>query len=218
MPSAQASPPPSIKVAMHVRPPGADATSQVTSHATLPATLPGTLRAVLRPSRRSLATWVVAILAVAVGLLVALPTPRADTVIPVDQSSAIEKATAVPGFAVFVPEPLPSGWQPNSARFQTTKTGPELHIGYLAPDGGYVGLEEANPANSRRFVAMRSAGDVVQDLRTVDGQVWAHLGSDRKLQDSLVWYGPHSVVVVTGTTSIANLEQLAASLHVRPAS
>lgn len=201
MPSAQASPPPSVKVAMHVRPPGAEG---------------ATLREAMRPSRRSLAVWVVAILAVAIGLLVALPTPRADTVIPVDPSPAIEKATAVPGFAVFVPEPLPSGWQPNSVRFQQTKTGPELHIGYLAPDGGYVGLEEANPPNSWRFVTMRSAGNVFQDLRTISGQVWAHLGSDRKSQDSLVWYGPHSVVVVTGTTSVANLEQLAASLHVSP--
>ena len=203
MPSAQASPPPSVKVAMRVRPPGAD---------------DPTPRGALRPNRRSLAVWVIGILAVAIGLLVALPAPRADTVIPVDPSSAIEKATAVPGFAVFVPEPLPSGWQPNSVRFQQTKTGPELHIGYLAPDGGYVGLEEANPANSRRFVTTRSAGNVFQDLRTIDGQVWARVASDRKAQDSLVWYGPHSVVVVTGTTSVANLERLAASLHVRPAS
>ncbi|HET9188315.1 MAG TPA: hypothetical protein VFN80_10185, partial [Acidothermaceae bacterium] len=71
MPSAQASPPPSVKVAMHVRPPGAEG---------------ATLREAMRPSRRSLAVWVVAILAVAIGLLVALPTPRADTVIPVDPS------------------------------------------------------------------------------------------------------------------------------------
>ena len=199
MPGAQTSPPQPMKVALHVRPPGADA-------ATLPAAL--------RPSRRSLVVWAVAFLAVAIGLLVALPSPRADTVIPVDPSSAISQAAAVPGFKVYVPEPLPAGWQPNSARFQTTKGDPELHIGYLAPDGGYVGLEEANMPNSRQFVAMRSAGDVFRDVRTVDGQLWAHVQSDRKVQDSLVWYGPHAVVMVTGTTSVANLEQLAASLHV----
>jgi hypothetical protein len=147
-------------------------------------------------------------------LLIALPRPNADTVIPVDPSSAIEQAEAVPGFAVYLPEPLPAGWQPNSARFELTKDGPQLHIGYLAPDGGYVGLEEANLPNTWRFVTTRSAGNVFRDLRTIDGDVWAHVHSDRKVQDSLVWYGPNSVVMVTGTTSMANLEQLAASLHV----
>jgi hypothetical protein len=95
-----------------------------------------------------------------------------------------------------------------------TSDGPQLHIGYLAPDGGYVGLEEANLPNSWRFVTTRSAGNVFRDLRTIDGQVWAHLQSNRKSQDSLVWYGPNSVVMVTGTTSVPNLERLAASLHV----
>lgn len=198
MPSAPPTPPP-VKVSMHVRPPGAD-------EAPLPRSL--------RPSRRSLVVWAVAILAVAVGLLIALPTPRADKVIPVDPSSAIEQATAVPGFAVYLPEPLPQGWQPNSVRFQNTNAGPQLHIGYLAPDGGYAGLEEAHLANTRLFVAMRSAGNVFRDVRTINGQLWAHVQSDRKAQDSLVWYGPRSVVMVTGTTSVANLEKLAASLHV----
>jgi hypothetical protein len=77
-----------------------------------------------------------------------------------------------------------------------------------------VGLEEANLPNTWRFVTTRSAGNVFRDLRTIDGDVWAHVHSDRKVQDSLVWYGPNSVVMVTGTTSMANLEQLAASLHV----
>ncbi len=194
------------RVIIQVRPPGADRAD------------PATRRDLWRPNRRSLVTWGIAVLAIAIGLVLALPRPNAGTVIPVDPSAAIAQATAVPGFAVYVPEPLPSGWQPNSAGFRQTKDGPELHVGYLAPDGGYVGLEEANLPNSRRFVTLNSAGNVAVDLRTIDGQVWAHLQSNRKSQDSLVWYGPHSVVMVTGTTSLANLEELAASLHVRPAS
>jgi hypothetical protein len=157
-----------------------------------------------------------ATLAAAIGLLVALPTPRADTVIPVDPSAAISKAKSTPGFTVRLPQPLPAGWQPNSARFQLTKDGPQLHIGYLAPDGGYVGLEQADMRNVRRYVTVRSAGNVFADLRTINGQVWVHLTSDRKAQDSLAWFGPHGVVMVTGTASVANLEQLAASLHLNP--
>jgi hypothetical protein len=193
-------------VTLQVRPPGSDPATGAAARS---------VREVLRPHRRSVLVSVIAVLAVAVGLLIALPRPQADTVIPVDPSSAISKATAVPGFAVFLPEALPDGWQPNSARFDMTKDGPQLHIGYLAPDGGYVGLEEANLPNTWRFVTTSSAGNVFRDLRTIDGQVWAHLQSNRKVQDSLVWYGPNSVVMVTGTTSVPNLELLAASLHVR---
>jgi len=192
-------------VTLQVRPPGSDPATRGASRG---------FRDVLRPHRRSVLVSVIAVLAVAIGLLIALPRPQADTVIPVAPSAAISKATAVPGFAVFLPEPLPAGWQPNSARFEMTNDGPQLHIGYLAPDGGYVGLEEANLPNTWRFVTTRSAGNVFRDLRTIDGQVWAYLESDRKVQDSLVWYGPNSVVMVTGTTSVPNLERLAASLHV----
>ena len=193
--------PASARVTMHVRPPGAD---------------PAGWRQALRPNRRSVVVAALATLAVAIGLLLALPTPRADTVIPVDPSAAISEARATPGFTVHLPQPLPAGWQPNSARFQLTKDGPQLHVGYLAPDGGYVGLEQADMRNVRRYVTVRSAGNVFADLRTINGQVWVHLTNDRKAQDTLAWFGPHGVVMVTGTASVANLERLAASLQLNP--
>ncbi|HXR42766.1 MAG TPA: DUF4245 domain-containing protein [Acidothermaceae bacterium] len=186
----------------HAQPPGSDEPSG------------GSLRQVLKPNRRSVAVAAVAVLAVAVALFVVLPRPHAGAVQVVDPGPAIAKAKAVPGFAVYTPSPLPAGWYPNSVRFDRAKAGPHLHIGYLAPDHGYVGIEEAHLANSWRFVTTQSAGAVFKDLITIDGDVWAHVQSDRKVQDTLVWYGPSSVVVVTGTASMANLKALAASLHV----
>jgi hypothetical protein len=174
----------------------------------------GPLRQVLKPNRRSIAVSVIAALAVAVALLVVLPRPHAGAVQVVDPGPAIAKAKAVPGFAVYTPSPLPAGWYPNSVRFDLAKAGPHLHIGYLAPDHGYAGIEEADLANSWRFVTTQSAGAIFEELITIDGHVWAHVHSDRKVQDTLVWYGPNSVVVVTGTASVANLKALAASLHV----
>jgi hypothetical protein len=177
----------------------------------------GPLHKVLVPHRRGWRSIVISItvaLAVAVTLLITLPRPDAGTVQVVDLGPAVASASKAPDFAVYVPAPLPAGWYPNSVRFDLAKAGPHLHIGYLAPDHGYVGLEETNTANFWRFVTVMTAGAVFRELITMDGNVWTHLQSDRKSQDSLVWYGPKGVVVLTGTTGLANLKALAASLHV----
>jgi len=172
------------------------------------------LRQILAPHRRSIIALATVTVAVAVALLLALPRPQADAVKVVDPARAIERAQSTPDFPVYTPTPAPAGWYCNSARFGHDWIGAVLHIGYLAPDGGYAGVEETTGANKRIFVSTMSAGAIFDGLVTVDGQVWTHLQSDRKKQDSLVWYGPQSVVVVTGTTNVSNLEALAASLHV----
>ena len=174
----------------------------------------GTIAQVLAPRWRSIAISVGATLVAAVVLLVALPRPHADAVHVVDPSKSIALADGWPDFPVYTPSPLPAGWYPNSARFGLDWVGALLHIGYLAPDGGYVGLEQTTGANRKLFVSTMSAGAIFDGLVTVDGTVWTHLQSDRKVQDSLVWYGPDTVVIVTGTASVAELEQLAGSLHV----
>jgi hypothetical protein len=174
----------------------------------------GTLRQVLAPHGRAIAVLAAVTLAVAVTLLITLPRPHGDAVRVVDTAPAVAAASKVPGFPVYVPDPLPAGWHADSVRFDHPKAGAHLHIGYLAPDGGYVGLEETNGLKVYTFVTSMSAGAVFRGFVTIDGTDWTRLSSDRKTQDSVVWYGTHSVVVVTGTTSLANLELLAASLHV----
>lgn len=189
-----------------VPPPGADVPRQ------------GGLRAPLAPRWPAIAVSVIVTLAVAIALLITLPTPNPATVKVVDPSSAIAQAEAAPGFRIYLPSPRPAGWYPNGARFDTKinskLSGAHLHIGYLTPDHAYAALEESNATPGWRFVSTMTAGNVFKELLTIDGQVWAHVQSNRKQQDSLVWYGPDTVVVVTGTTSIANLEAFAASLHV----
>jgi len=174
----------------------------------------GSLRQVLAPRWRSIASLVGVTVLAAVVLLIALPRPHARAVHVVDPSAAIARAVEWPNFPVYTPSPLPAGWYPDSARFGLDWVGALLHIGYLAPDGGYAGLEQTTGANRKLFVSTMSAGAIFDGLVTVDGVVWNHLQSDRKVQDSLVWYGPDTVVIVTGTASVAELEQLAGSLHV----
>ncbi|MGH8889771.1 MAG: DUF4245 family protein [Acidothermaceae bacterium] len=176
--------------------------------------LGGGLREVLMPRWRTIAISVVATIAVALALLLALPRPHASAVKVINPAKSIAVARTIPNFPLYLPSPLPAGWYPNSSRFSLDWIGAVLHIGYLAPDGGYIGLEQTTGANKRVFVSTISAGAVFDGMVTVAGVAWFHLQSDRKSQDSLVWYGPRSVVVVTGTTTVANLERFAASLPV----
>lgn len=168
---------------------------------------------VFAPRWRAIAVAAGIVLAVAVTLLLALPKPNSASVRVVDPTRAIAQASAVPGFSVYVPSPLPDGWFPDSARFDHAETGPHLHIGYLTPDHGYAGLEESSGSNRWLFVDNMAAGAVLKDAVVIDGQLWVQMASDRKQQDSLVWYGPQTTVVVTGTTTLDNLKAFAASLH-----
>ena len=170
---------------------------------------------VFAPRWRSIAVFAGLVLAVALTLLLALPGPNPASVRVVDPSRAIAQASAIPGFPVYVPSPPPSGWFPNSARFDHAQTGPHLHIGYLTPDQAYAGLEESSGANRWLFVDSMAAGAVLKDAVVIDGQLWVQMSSARKQQDSLVWYGPQTTVVVTGTTTLDNLKAFAASLHVQ---
>lgn len=175
----------------------------------------GPLRQVLRPRWRAIAVWVGVLVAVAIVLDVVLPTPRAREVRVVDPKPSIAAAQGVAGFPLFLPSPLPAGWHPDSARFDRTgRLAPLLHIGYLAPDGGYAGLEETTTPRLASFGAVMSAGGVVVGVDDIDGAYWVEEQSNRKPQTTLVWYGSHGAVLVTGTTSLANLQALAASLHV----
>ncbi len=195
-----------------VAPPGADAPRAPRE--------PGAayLRRVLVPRWRPIAISVAVTLALALAVLFALPKPDPATVKVVDPSPAIAQASAAPDFTFYLPTALPDAWHVNNARFDTQinhqLSGPHLHIGYLAPDHGYLGLEESTDTPRWRFVSTMTAGNEFQDLVTIDGQVWGHVVSNRKVQESLVWYGPDTAVVVTGTTSLANLKAFAASLRV----
>ena len=167
------------------------------------------------PRWRSIVVSAGLVLAVAVTLLLALPKPNPASVRVVDPSRAVAQASAIPGFSVYVPSPLPNGWFPNSARFDHAETGPHLHIGYLTPGHAYAGLEESSGANRWMFVDNMASGAVLTDAVVIDGQLWVQLASHRKQQNSLVWYGPQTTVVVTGTTTMDNLKAFAASLHVQ---
>jgi Protein of unknown function (DUF4245) len=172
------------------------------------------LAQVLRPGRRSLGAFTLAGLVVAVALLVVLPRPHAGAVRPIDPTRTIERAKLLATLPVYVPASLPAGWVVDSVNLDAGKGRERLDIGYQAPDFGYVGLVETSAVRWRAIVSQSTAGGRPEDYVTINGQLWARLLSTRRALQSLVWYGPHSEVIVAGTTTLANLEQFATSLNI----
>jgi hypothetical protein len=179
----------------------------------------GRLAEVLQPRWRSILSLTSVAVVVAIVLLIVLPNSHVGAVKVVDPSAAIAAARQVAPSIVVLPDPLPAGWQSDSAHFDRTAAGAHLHIGYFGPDHGYDGLEECNftPAhtNIKIFVAQMTADGDLVDLVTINGVIWTHDVSSRKsTQQSLIYYGQQTTIVVTGTSSLAELTALATSLHV----
>jgi hypothetical protein len=179
----------------------------------------GNLAEVLRPHGRSIVVSTAIAVVLAIVLLIVLPRPHVSAVKAVSTAKVVARARAVAPAIVHVPDPLPPGWTADSAHFEVTAPGAHLHIGYVGPDHGYNGLEESDytalHTNLKIFVAQMTADGDLVDLVTINGLVWTHDVSSRKsTQQSLIFYGPTTTTIVTGTSSLTDLTQLAASLHI----
>jgi hypothetical protein len=171
------------------------------------------LRDALRPHWPTIAISTGSAVVVAVALLVGLPSPRAGIATRVDPTATIEAAKRAAPSAIYTPSPLPAGFVPDSVHLDTSATRMHLHVGFLTPDFGYAGLEEASAPDLRDFTALTTGGGIDKGFVTISGVTWKHMESPRRHQPSLVWAGPHGTVIVTGATDIANLLELAQSLH-----
>ncbi len=178
-----------------------------------------TLAQAIRPHWRSISIAMSAALVVAVVLLIVLPSQRSAAVRVVDTAPAIAQARQIAPAIVRIPTPLPAGWHADSSDFESAGSGAHLHLGYVGPDHGYNGVEDSNysskHAGLKVFVAQMTADGAVINTVAIHGVLWVHLISNRKSsQQSLVEYTPTITTVVTGTSSLRNLENLAASLQI----
>jgi hypothetical protein len=179
----------------------------------------GSLKLVGRPAWRPIAIATSIAVIAALVLFVVLPTPHDSAVKVVDPTSVIAKAMKQAPEIVHLPDPLPAGWRVDSAHFEVTAPGAHLHIGYAGPDNGINGLEETNVTSKHTdikiFVAQNTADGTLVDLVSINGVIWNHDASSRlAAEQSLIFYGRTTTIVVTGTSSLADLTQLAASLHI----
>jgi hypothetical protein len=107
---------------------------------------------------------------------------------PYDYRDVVAGFRQVTGLRAFVPQDLPDGWYANSARLAHRGGAATLYIGWVSPTKKYAALYESNRAAVA--VAAPQPGD--HTLRRTLGKV---------------------SVVVTGTASASELNQLVASLR-----
>jgi hypothetical protein len=120
-------------------------------------------------------------------------------------------------FAVLEPTGLPDGWEPTCAWFEPAAVNSEidggvLHVGYVTPDRSYAEVRQTNGDRSEAVAEWVDDATRI-DTATVGGREWAVVASDETDKIGLVSSHADTIVVVTGKASLAELEELAASLR-----
>jgi len=134
----------------------------------------------------------------------------------VNYTPTLTEARRVAPFAVLAPADLPADWRATSGDYSpsqlTHKVGVVLwHVGYLAPDGKYVGFEQTNDALDQ--VVAAQLGPAHEDgTSTVDGVNWARW-SDNSGRRAIAVTQDKVSLVVHGTADWPELERFAATLR-----
>jgi hypothetical protein len=117
-------------------------------------------------------------------------------------------------FPLLVPHGLSSGWRATSETYQEPGNGPaDWHVGYLAPDGGYVDLDQTT----------EPLGDFLNDQGSdatqgpqvqIGGKYWQYYSGTKPaaLTTILVQDSGKYTVIVAGSAPLRELESFAQSL------
>lgn len=134
-----------------------------------------------------------------------------------DIDVATTAAEAAPSLGVTPAVPELEGWGANAARLEaSTDDVTSWYVGYLTPDGDYVGMRQGVDANptwvSQQVSAARTTGD-----RTIAGVHWSEY--DRRSTDptginsySLVATIDASTIVLFGTASDDHFDDIATAV------
>ena len=145
-------------------------------------------------------------------ILVLFAVGRFFTVTPdeptrtVDYQAAAESSRKAATFDLLAPTELPAGWRATSVRFEDSS----WHLGVVTDDDEYVGLEQVR-SGVDRAVERFAEGSTPDGEAEVDGETWSvHTGP----RDDVTYIRRDGdmTVVVTGTTTRAELERYISSL------
>lgn len=147
------------------------------------------------------------------------PAPKVE---PIDYEPVVALAERESPYPVLRPTALPADWVPTRVAWakdgnqwitNTPAIGNSWQLGYIAPNGIYVAVQQRD-RSADSFVA-----DVTQDGRReaeateLAGRTWEHWVSRDGRTRSLVWRDGQMVAVVTGDTKdYEQLEAFAGSL------
>ena len=163
-----------------------------------------------------------AVIGVPIAVVLAIePSKAGNPVHPIDAAayqSTLSAARQAEPFNVLAPNGVPANWKLTSAYYQQPgSTAGDWHVGYLTPSGGYASLEQtteplASFLNDQHSDA--SPNTAVQ-ITGATPNVWQrYTGTTPTGLTTILYYtDPKSTVIVAGSASLPELEQLAGDLH-----
>jgi hypothetical protein len=152
-------------------------------------------------------------------LLITFRDEPDDPVRVVDTSPVVVGAATNAPFPVTLPQGVEPEWRPTSARVSGPGAQPfRWHIGYVTPSDEYAAAGQSNGTAATYLKDERANGETTGTVR-VGGRTWDVVEREDGKRTSLVSTTRGVTTLVTGTGTLDELEELAASLaRVTPAS
>ncbi|MFJ9207440.1 DUF4245 domain-containing protein [Streptomyces sp. NPDC102264] len=113
-------------------------------------------------------------------------------------------------YPVLAPAGLAETWKPTSVSYKR-ESGNAWHLGYLAPDGEYVAVEQSTSAPEKYAAEVSQQAADTGKTQQVAGETWQRWEGPK--YDALVRTEGDATTVVTGTASYERLAEMAAALE-----
>ena len=163
-----------------------------------------------------------AVILVPVVLIAWLFTNNPDPVVePVDVAPVLAMAEEESPYPILRAVNLPGEWVPNRVAWAADgerwltgnpAVGNSWQLGYLAPNGIYVAVQQRDRAVETFISDVTQEGRRQQEVTDSMGRTWEHWVSDDERTRSLVWRDGDMVAVVAGNTDFEQLDAFASSL------
>ncbi|MFF5182496.1 DUF4245 domain-containing protein [Streptomyces sp. NPDC000345] len=128
----------------------------------------------------------------------------------VDYRVELLTARRAASYPVAAPEGLSDRWKATSVRFQGADFD-SWHLGFHAPDGEYVAVEQSTQKRSRFIDEASQGAQATKVTEKIDGRTWTRYTGGR--YDALVLQDTDgSTTVVAGTASFDRLSEMAGAL------
>ncbi len=146
------------------------------------------------------------------------PDPQVE---PVDVAPVLARAEAESPYPVLRAVSLPAQWVPTRVAWaadgnmwitEQPAVGNSWQLGYIAPNGIYVAVQQRDRAVEAFISTVTQQGRRQSESTEVAGRTWEHWVSNDDRTRSLVWRDGDMVAVVSGNADFEELDAFAGSL------
>ncbi|MET7680344.1 DUF4245 domain-containing protein [Streptomyces sp. NPDC005423] len=127
----------------------------------------------------------------------------------VDYQVELLTARRAASYPVAAPQGLPGTWKATSVRYDGS-TSDAWHLGFSAPDGQYVQIEQSTQRPAVFIDAASQGARETKVTQHIGGRTWTRYEGGR--YDALVLADKKSTTVVAGTGSFTQLTEMAKAL------